>query len=172
LAKKLLADSGFGASKPVQIKLATTNGQFPGDYDMARAIAQMWKKVGIDAEIEVIEYSKYFELNRGNKLPEATLYSWDNATGDPEIYTGYLLNPNLPFSAWKEKAIGDEVAALFAIADYDKRIAAYKEINKKTVEYGAIMPLLQSVITVVSKKDLSFEHYRNGWILADTMTRT
>ena len=62
--------------------------------------------------------------------------------------------------------------ALFAIGDYDKRIAAYKEINKKAVEYGAIMPLLQSVITVVSKKDLSFEHYRNGWILADTMTRT
>ena len=87
---------GFSASKPAKIKLATTNGQFPGDYDMARAIAQMWKKVGIDAEIEVIEYSKYFELNRGNKLPEATLYSWDNATGDPEMFTGYLLNPQPP----------------------------------------------------------------------------
>jgi peptide/nickel transport system substrate-binding protein len=85
LAKKLLADSGFSVSKPVQIKLATTNGQFPGDYDMARAIAQMWKKVGIDAEIEVIEYSKYFELNRGNKLPEATLYSWDNAPASPRF---------------------------------------------------------------------------------------
>ena len=116
----------------------------------------MWKKVGIDADIEIVEYAKYFELNRGNKLPEATLYSWDNATGDPEMFTGYLLNPNLPFSAWKEKEIGDEVAALFAIADYDKRIAAYKEINKKAVEYGAIMPLLQSVITIVRKKGLEF----------------
>jgi peptide/nickel transport system substrate-binding protein len=172
LSKKLLADSGFSTSKPVKIGLATTNGQFPSDYDIARAIAQMWKKVGIDADIQTVEYSKYFELNRGNKLPEATLYSWDNATGDPEIYTGYLLNPHLPFSAWKEKEIGEEVAALFAIADYDKRMAAYKEINKKAVEYGAIMPLLQSVITVVSKKDVSFEHYKNGWILADTITRT
>jgi len=171
LSKKLLAASGFSTSKPVQIKLATTNGQFPSDYDIARAIVQMWKKVGIDADIETVEYSKYFELNRGNKLPEATLYSWDNATGDPEIYTGYLLNPHLPFSAWKEKEIGDEVAALFAIADYDKRMAAYQEINKKAVEYGAIMPLLQSVITVVSKKDLSFEHFKNGWILADTMSK-
>jgi peptide/nickel transport system substrate-binding protein len=171
LSKKLLGESGFSPSNPVKIKLATTNGQFPSDYDMARAIVQMWKKVGIDADIETVEYSKYFELNRGNKLPEATLYSWDNATGDPEIYTGYLLNPHLPFSAWKEKAIGDEVAALFAVADYGKRIAAYKEINKKAVEYGAVMPLLQSVITVVSKKDLSFERYKNGWILADTMSK-
>ena len=171
LAKKLLADSGYSTSKPAKIKMATTNGEFPGDYDMARAIVQMWKKVGIEADIEVVEYSKYFELNRGGKLPEATLYSWDNATADPEIFTGYLLNPHLPFSAWKEKEIGDEVAALFAVADYDKRIAAYKEINKKAVEYGAIMPLLQSVITVVRRKDINFEHYKNGWILASTITK-
>jgi peptide/nickel transport system substrate-binding protein len=172
LAKKLLAASGFSTAKPVKIKLATTNGQFPGDYDMARAIVQMWKKVGIDADIEIVEYSKYFELNRGNKLPEATLYSWDNATGDPEMFTGYLLNPHLPFSAWKEKEIGDQIAALFAVADYDKRIAGYKEVSKAAVEYGAIMPLLQSVVTVVRKKDIDFEHFRNGWILANTITKT
>jgi hypothetical protein len=40
------------------------------------------------------------------------------------------------------------------------------------VEYGAIMPLLQSVITIVSKKDVTFDHYHNGWILADTITRS
>ena len=60
----------------------------------------------------------------------------------------------------------------FAIADYDKRIAAYKEMNKKAVEYGAIIPLLQSVITVVRKKDIDFVHYKNGWILANTITKT
>ena len=60
---------------------------------MARAIAQMWKKVGIDAEIEVIENTMYYELNRSNKLPEATLNDWDNAVGDPEMFSGYMLNP-------------------------------------------------------------------------------
>ena len=138
----------------------------------AKVIGNLPYYITSDILLRLFEYAKYFELNRGNKLPEATLYSWDNATGDPEMFTGYLLNPNLPFSAWKEKEIGEEVAALFAIADYDKRIAAYKEINKKAVEYGAIMPLLQSVITIVSRKDVTFEHYHNGWILADTITRT
>jgi dipeptide transport system substrate-binding protein len=171
-AKKLLAVSGYSTAKPARIKMATTNGEFPGDYDMARAIVEMWHEVGIHADIEVIAYDKFFELNRGNKLPEATLYSWDNATGDPEIYIGYLLNPHLPFSAWKEKAIGDEIAALFSVVDYKKRIAAYKKLNVEAVEYGAIMPLLQSVLTVVSKKDIDFAHYKNGWILANTITRT
>ena len=51
-------------------------------------------------------------------------------------------------------------------------LPAYKEMNKKAVEYGAIIPLLQSVITVVRKKDINFVHYKNGWILADTITKT
>ena len=152
LAKQLLAKSGFGPDKPAKIGFAATNGQFPSDYDIARAIVQMWKKVGIDADLQVIEYAKYFELNRGNKLPEATLYSWDNGTGDPEIFAGYMLNPKMPFSPWKDADIGNRTLALFNVADYDKRIAGYRELERYAVENGASMPLLQSVLTLVRKK--------------------
>lgn len=169
LAKQLLAQSGFGTNKPVKIGFATTNGQFPSDYDIARAIAQMWKNVGIDADIQVIEYAKYFELNRGNKLPEATLYSWDNATGDPEIYSGYQLNPKMPFSPWKDEDIGNRVLALFNVANYDKRIAGYKDLERYAVENGATMPLLQSVVTVARKKNLAYTKYGNGWLLPQTL---
>ncbi len=169
LSKQLLAQSGFGANKPVKIGFATTNGQFPSDYDIARAIAQMWKNVGIDADIQVIEYAKYFELNRGNKLPEATLYSWDNATGDPEIYSGYQLNPKMPFSPWKDEDIGNRVLALFNVADYDKRIAGYKDLERYAVENGATIPLLQSVVTVARKKTLTYTKYVNGWLLPQTL---
>jgi peptide/nickel transport system substrate-binding protein len=169
LAKQLLAKSGFGPDKPAKIGFATTNGQFPADYDIARAIAQMWKEVGIEADLQTIEYSKYFELNRGDKLPEATLYSWDNATGDPEIFTGYMLNPKLPFSAWKGMEVGQRVLDLFNVTDYKTRIDAYKELNKFAVEHGATIPLLQSVQTLVRKKTLSYEKFGNGWVLASTM---
>jgi len=169
LAKSLLAKSGFGPDKPANIGFATTNGQFPSDFDIARAIQQMWKEVGINADLQTIEYSKYFELNRGDKLPEATLYSWDNGTGDPEIFTGYLLNPKLPFSAWKDMDVGAKVLDLFNITDYQTRIDGYKEINKYAVEHGATIPLLQSVQTLVRKKNLSYEKFGNGWVLANTM---
>ena len=172
LAEQLLAKSGFSTSKPAQIKFATTNGQFPSDFDIARAIQQMWKKVGIDAEIETIEYAKYFELNRGSKLPEATLYSWDNATGDPEMFGGYLLNPKMPFSAWKGAEVGEKVAELFNIPDYAKRIAAYQEVVRMAVEKGANIPLLQSVQSLARKKSLSYVKYGNGWVLASSMDWT
>jgi peptide/nickel transport system substrate-binding protein len=165
----LLAKSGFGPDKPAKIGFASTNGQFPSDYDIARAIVQMWKRVGIDANLEVIEYAKYFELNRGSKLPEATLYSWDNATGDPEIFAGYLLNPKMPFSAWKDMGVGQKVLDLFNVANYQARIAGYRELNKVAVETGATMPLLQSVQTLVRKKALTYTKYGNGWVLPQSM---
>jgi peptide/nickel transport system substrate-binding protein len=169
LARTLLKKSGHGPDNPVKIGLAATNGQFPSDYDIARAIVQMWKKVGIDADLQVIEYAKYFELNRASKLPEATLYSWDNATGDPEIFSGYLLNPKLPFSAWKDEAVGGKVLKLFNVADYKARIAGYREVERFAVEQGATIPLLQSVLTVVRKRNLRYTKYGNGWVLPQTL---
>ena len=170
LSKQLLAKSGYSVEKPAKIRMATTNGQFPSDHDIARAIVQMWKKVGIEAELEVIEYAKYFELNRGGKLPETTLYTFDNATGDPEIYTGYLLNPKLPFSPWKDMTLGQKVIDQFNVADEKSRIAGWRALNREASEMGAAMPLLQSVITVVRKKNLNITPYGNGWILGQSMS--
>jgi peptide/nickel transport system substrate-binding protein len=169
LAKQYLAKSNYGPDKPVKIGFAATNGQFPSDYDIARALVQMWKKVGIDASLEVIEYAKYFELNRGARLPEATLYSWDNASGDPEIFAGYLLNPKMPFSAWKGMDVGDKLLPLFNVADYDKRMQGYRELNRFAVETGASIPLLQSVLTLVRKNNLAYTKYANGWVLPQSM---
>ena len=167
-AKALLAKSGFSPQKPVKIGLASFNGVFPGDYEIARAIGSMWKKVGINATIQVIEQPKYFELNRGNKLPEATLYSWDNAVGDPEMFTGYLMHPKLPFSAWKDMGIGGRVMKLFGVVDYDARIAGYRKVNVDATNEGATIPLLQAVTTMAYKSNLNVRKYANGWVLPHT----
>ncbi|MBS9721822.1 hypothetical protein JYU29_14120 [Tianweitania sp. BSSL-BM11] len=170
LSKKLLADAGYSDDKPATFTLAATNGQFPSDFDIARALVQMWQKVGLKVELQQIEYSKYFELNRGGQLPEATLYSFDNATGDPEIFSGYLMNPKMPFGAWKGQEIGDKILKLFVEPDYEKRITGYKDLAKEIVETGANVPLLQSVQTLVRKQDLNYVKYGNAWVLGNTMS--
>ncbi|MDQ0313851.1 ABC transporter substrate-binding protein [Amorphus orientalis] len=171
-AKELLAESGYGPDNPAKITFGTTNGHFPSDYDMARAIQQMWSQVGIDAELQTVEYTKYFELVRSGTLPDAMLYSWDNATGDPEIYAGYLLNPNMPFSAFKLAEFGETLDGLFAETDYEKRIQGYRDFEVRAVEMGATIPILQTVQTLVHKKGLSYEKFQNGWVLANTMKWT
>lgn len=172
LAARLLAKSGHGPKNPVKIGFATTNGQFPNDYDIARAIGQMWAKIGIQADIQVIEYGKYFLLNRGHKLPEATLYTFDNATGDPEIFVGYMLDTRLPFSPWQDITLDKKIVSAFNIPDDAQRIAEWEKLDREAIEIGAKIPLLQSVQTMVRAKDLEVTKYRNGWVLPQTMRWT
>ena len=169
-AAALLGEAGFGPGKPVSIKLATTNGIFPSDFDMARAIAQMWKKVGIEAEIETIDLPVYQERLRGGKLPEATLYQWGNAAGDPEMYAGYLLDPKSIFSAFKADDLGERIAPLLAEPDLDKRLAGYRDLNRYAVEMGYTIPLLQSVKTVVYSDKDTFAPFQSGYVLPQAFT--
>ena len=62
LAKSLLAKSGYSPEKPVKFTIQTTRGFKPKDYEMIQAIVGMWRKVGIEANIEVYEIAKHFEL--------------------------------------------------------------------------------------------------------------
>ena len=62
LATKLLAASGYSPDKPVKFTIQTTRGFKPKDYEMIQAIVGMWRNVGIDANIEVYEIAKHFEL--------------------------------------------------------------------------------------------------------------
>ena len=107
--------AGFSKAKPLQMTFCTTNGTFPNDYEMAQAIAAMWRQIGVDVKLEEMTVAKYLELNHAAKLPGIMLYSWANATGDPENYSGRILNPALRFSAWKEPANGERIAKLFAM---------------------------------------------------------
>ena len=61
-AKELLAASGYGPDNPVKFKIQTTRGFKPKDYEIIQAIVGLWRKVGIEAEIEVYEIAKHFEL--------------------------------------------------------------------------------------------------------------
>ena len=130
----------------------------------------MWKDVGIDADLQTIEYSKYFELNRGDKLPEATLYSWDNATGDPEIFAGYLLNPKMPFSAWKGMDVGAKVIELFGMCrlqDPRRRLQG-ASTNSRSITARPFRSC-KACRRWCARRTLHYEKFGNGWVLANTM---
>jgi peptide/nickel transport system substrate-binding protein len=162
-ARALLAQSGYGPEKPAKIEFLSTNGVFPSDFDLARALVQMWKRVGIEAELGVIEIAKYFEMARNDKLEAPVLYSWGNATGDPVIYSGYILDPKKRFSVWKSDDISAKLDPLLTEVDYEKRIAGYRAFDAWAVEQGYALPLLQGPATVVHTKRIGYVPFRNGW---------
>jgi peptide/nickel transport system substrate-binding protein len=160
-----LQKSGYGPNKPVKVPFLSTNGTFPSDYDMARAIAGMWQRVGIEAQVQETLMAKAISEMDSAKLSGALLYSWANSTGDPENYTGRMLDPSLPFSAWKDPALGPRINALMTATDESKRIAGYQALNKEASENSWEVPLLQAVTTIAYRSNLSVPTFGSGLIL-------
>lgn len=164
-AKKELAIAGYSVEKPLKLKLYSTNNTFPSDYDLSRAIAQMWTEIGIEANVEEITVAKYLELSHSSKLDGVMLYSWANATGDPEIFTGRILDPRLRFSTWKEDSLIAVLDKLNADTNEESRIKGYQQLNRDIAEKGWSIPVLQSISTIAYKKDLNIKTYQTGYIL-------
>ena len=160
----LLAEKGFGPDNPIELDMATSNGLFAGDYDIARAIVTMWAKVGIKANLTTVSEAQWFDLNATGKLPPASLYTWDNSTGDPEIFTGYMFNDELPFATFRRPDVTAMVKPLFAEPDYQKRIKAYEDLNVFLMEEGAMIPLLQAIQTIGYSRKYEVTPWGTGWL--------
>jgi dipeptide transport system substrate-binding protein len=164
-AKALLAQSGYGAGKPAQIQFGTTSGTFTGDYDIARAIVEMWKRVGIDADLKVLPIDQFYDLSRSGKLEHPMLVSWINAGGDPELFTGLVLDPKKRFSVWKSDDISPRLDPLLSEVDDAKRYAGFEKFDVWAVEQGYEVALLQLPATAVYTKRVGYVPFLNGWVL-------
>ena len=164
-AKALLAKSGYSTAKPVKFTIQTTRGYKPKDYEMIQAIVGMWRKVGIEANIETYEIAKHFELRARHELAPAAFYNWGNAIGDPATSTGFSMFSHSPHSAWRTEDVDKLIGPLWGEKDEAKRIAGYQVADRYIAEHGLVLPLLQYVQPVVYRKGLKFTPHIAGFVL-------
>ena len=153
-ATKLLAASGYSKEKPVKFTIQTTRGFKPKDYEMIQAIVGMWRNVGIDANIEIYEIAKHFELRMSHKLAPAAFYNWGNAIGDPTTSTGFAMFSKSPHSAWHSDDLDAKIGPLWGEKDEKKRIQGWKDVDRYIAEQGYILPLLQYAQPILYKSTL------------------
>jgi peptide/nickel transport system substrate-binding protein len=171
LAKSLLAKSGYSPQKPVKFTMQTTRGFKPKDYEMIQAIAGMWRKVGIEVNIEVYEIAQHFELRARHALAPAAFYNWGNAIGDPTTSTGFAMFGPSPHSAWKGKDLVERIGPLWGEKDEAKRIGEWKAVDKYIAEEGEVIPLFQYVQPIIHKKGIKVVPQANGMILPQLITQ-
>jgi peptide/nickel transport system substrate-binding protein len=154
LATKLLAASGYSKEKSVKFTIQTTRGFKPKDYEAVQAIVGMWRNVGIEANIEIYEIAKHFELRMSHKLAPAAFYNWGNAIGDPTTSTGFAMFSKSPHSAWHSDDLDAKIGPLWGEKDEAKRIQGWKDVDRYIAEQGYILPLLQYAQPILYKSDL------------------
>jgi peptide/nickel transport system substrate-binding protein len=169
-AKQLLAASGYSPEKPIKFKIQTTRGFKPKDYEMIQAIVGMWRKVGIEAEIETYEIAKHYELRATDTLAPAAFYNWGNAIGDPATSTGFAMFGPSPHSVWDGKDLIDMIGPLWGEKDEAKRIAGYQAVDKYIAENGYVIPLIQYVQPIIYSDKVKVVPCVSGAVLPALMT--
>jgi peptide/nickel transport system substrate-binding protein len=170
-ASKLLATAGFSPQKPFKTTIQTTRGFKPKDYEMIQAIVGMWRKVGIEADIEVYEIAKHFELRTSHRLAPLAFYNWGNAIADPSTSTGHAMFGPSPHSSWKSKDLDAMIGPLWGEKDEAKRIAGYKAVDRYIAQEGYVIPLLQYVQPIVYKADLKLTPNVSGAMQPTLVTK-
>src|SRR6202451_3463309 len=169
-AMELLGGVGYSPEKPVKFTIQTTRGFKPKDYEMIQAIVGMWRKVGIDANIEIYEIAKHFELPAAQKRAPAASYNGGNAIGYPSTSTVFAMFGPSPHCAWKGKDLVERIGPLWGEKDEAKRIAGWKAVDKYIAEEGEVIPLFQYVQPIIHKKGLKVVAQANGMILPQLIT--
>src|SRR5881296_2473999 len=139
-AKERLKRAGY---KGEEIFIETTVAYVAQDKAMSEAIASMWKDVGVNVKVEVIEFSVRAQKNRERSFKG--LY-WGDPTstlGDPDGMMWRLLGPGGPYDYWRDAKF-DELgnAARFSV-DEKFRADAYREMTKIFLENFPWLPVIQ-----------------------------
>ncbi|TIX81381.1 MAG: peptide ABC transporter substrate-binding protein, partial [Mesorhizobium sp.] len=142
----------------------------PKDYEMVQAIVGMWRKVGIEASIEVYEIAKHYELRAADKLAPAAFYNWGNAIGDPTTSTGFATYGPSPHSVWDSQDLIDMINPLWGEKDETKRVAGWKAVDKYIAEQAYVLPLIQYAQPIVHAKGVNVVQHVSGALLPALMT--
>ncbi|GAA5233770.1 hypothetical protein FOZ76_07235 [Verticiella sediminum] len=164
-ARALLAASGHGPDNPVRFNFYTTRGTFPSDFDIARVITQMWRQVGIEADLQVLDGPTMYDYQRNGKFDGPVLKPFNPAGGDPGTYSGYMLDPAMSFSIWKGEDIPPRLYPLMAEPDNDKRISGFRDFDRWQVEQGYSIPLFLGLTTIVAREQVGFRPHPSGVLL-------
>ncbi len=132
-----------GGYKGEEIVIETTSGYTANDKPMSEAIAAMWKDAGINAKVEVVEYSVRAQKNRDRSFKGLWWSDPTSTLGDPDGMMWRLLGPGGPQDYWRH-ARWDELgeAARFS-TDEKFRAQAYREMTKISNEHFPWIPIIQ-----------------------------
>lgn len=154
-ARTLLADAGFGPNKPLTFTFSHRAGQ--NNRLTAVAIMQMWKDIGVTAELLQTDVAVHY-----NKLKAADFQLADAgwaASQDPELFLYILLraSKDTNYGAYANPRFDAAVEAASVIADPQIRLKAFVDAEKLALADQAIIPLF------ISAERLIIKPYVKGW---------
>jgi peptide/nickel transport system substrate-binding protein len=139
-ARERLKKSGY---KGEEVLIETTSGYTANDKPMSEAIVAMWRDIGVNAKVDVLEYSVRAQKNRDKSFKGLWWSDPTSTLSDPDGMFWRLLAPGGPQDYWRHARF-DELgeAARFSV-DEKFRGQAYKEMTRIFLEHLPWIPVVQ-----------------------------
>jgi peptide/nickel transport system substrate-binding protein len=181
-AKKLLADAGY--PNGFKMKMHGPNGRYLNDTKIIEAVAQMYARLGVDAEVETLPSANFFSRasqgGAGN-VPEFSfiLVGWSAGTGESSDSLKALL---ATFDASKgmgatnrgrysNPAFDAKVVEGLRTVDNAKRDALFAEAMEIGMEDVGLIPVHYQLNTWAARKGIAYEARSDENTLAMSTSR-
>lgn len=151
-AKELLAEAG---AEGMSVVLSTPEGRYTNDRQVAEVIQAMLQEVGINAEINVLDWGAYQEQANAGQLP-MFLLGMGCPTGDPEfnLFQNFGTTGPQNYSCYSNATVDELLAAQSTILDNDERADVMYQIQEELKNDACAAPLYYEVQTYGAAADI------------------
>ncbi|MCC6176943.1 MAG: hypothetical protein IT305_16660 [Chloroflexi bacterium] len=127
-AKQLLAEAGL--PNGFEIRFDTPSGRYLQDKAIAEAIAGQWRKIGVNAQVNPLEWGQF--------LKEAQQKTWQlflitQGSGGTQTLLSTCFSSKLkgiPWLGYANPKVDDSIEAAGKMMDPEKRVQTYRDIVK------------------------------------------
>ena len=143
-ARQLVTESGYGG-EPILFQYPTNRYAF--GQEVAQAVAGYLKSVGINVQMQGMEYSAFFPLWLNKKLNGIHLFAYGPSIMDADLPLGSLYEIGPARAYWYSQEVDDLVKQQRAESDPQKRavlIGKIWQISKENVPYVILYNEIQA----------------------------
>ena len=155
----MLAEAGYNESNPL-----TFTVKVPSNYDIhvatSQVLVEQYKKIGVQAEIQLIEWSAWLTDVYRNREYEATIVALDAALAPSDVLKRYVSTAKNNFVNYENAEFDETFAKALASTVDSEKITLYKETQKLLTEDAASVYLQDGAkLVAVNKKFTNFLFY-------------
>jgi peptide/nickel transport system substrate-binding protein len=141
-AKALLQEAGY---KGEPIVIESTQGVYQNDREMSEAILEMFKRIGVNAQMELLENSVRAQKTREKSFKGLWWVAPTSTLQDPDGMVWRLIQPGAPLDYWRDPEfdrLGDE--ARFTM-DEKLRLEDYRKMTDIFLQHQPWLAVLQPI---------------------------
>jgi len=153
-AKELLAQAGY---KGEEIKLESAVGYLSNDKQLTETVAAMLQDVGINAKVQLLEYSVRAQKVRQKTIEGLLLGDPTSTLLDPDGMFWRLMQPEGLIDYWRHPEWDRLMGEARILQDQQKRDEHYKKAASIFLDEVPVLIVLQPEKTFALKKELQWK---------------